>query len=78
MAFVTNYQQQQHAVLHNINKINNNINSKKITGINFLSLKKAFDTVSHNNFQQKLGKYGVRRTIHNLMESYIDRTQTLC
>ena len=36
-----------HAIIDVVNQISSNINKKKLTGLVFLDLKKAFDTVSH-------------------------------
>jgi len=42
------YLQLMRYVLHLMNKISSNNNDKEFTGLCFLDLKKAFDTVSHD------------------------------
>ena len=50
-----------------------NINDKKFTGVNFLDIKKAFDTVDHNILINKLEHYGIRGTANDLLKFYLSR-----
>ena len=60
-----------HAMLDIMNKISCNIKNKKITGLIFLDLKKAFDTVSHDILSLKLDHYGIRGNAYNLLKTYL-------
>ena len=45
------------------------IQSKQQTAMLLMDVRKAFDTVSHNNLFQKLYHYGIRGTAYKLLES---------
>jgi len=61
----------EHAILDLKEFIINSLGNKKITGVLFLDLKKAFDTVSHDILLNKLTHYGVRGLAHDLLSSYL-------
>lgn len=47
------------------------IDHKQISGVLFLDLKKAFDTIDHNLLLQKISYYGLRGIPLTLLESYL-------
>ena len=50
----------QHAIIDIVNVIQNDIKQKRFTCGIFWDLKKAFDTVDHLIFLQKLNHYGIK------------------
>ena len=52
-----------------------NIDDYSYTGLAFVDLKKAFDTVSHNVLLTKLNNYGIRGVAYTLIHSYLDNRQ---
>ena len=61
-----------HAIADVVTLTCDNINKNEFTGLVFLDLKKAFDTVSHSILLGKLNHYGIRGQAHNLLSSYIE------
>ena len=64
-----------HACFDIVTTIFDNINQRKYTGLIFLDLLKAFDTVSHNILFKKLDHYGIRGPAHKLICSFLHRKQ---
>ena len=64
-----------HAILDNLTSLYDGIREKQFSGLFFLDLKKAFDTVSHNILLSKLDYYGIRGMTLKLMNSYLQRKQ---
>ena len=64
-----------HACLDIVTTTLDNINQRKYTGLIFLDLQKAFDTVSHNILLKKLDHYGIRGPAHKLICSFLHRKQ---
>ena len=55
----------------------NNIDDHSYTGLAFVDLKRAFDSVPHNILLTKLNtvNYGIRGVAHTLIRSYFDNRQ---
>lgn len=47
------------------------MDKRKVVGVLFLDLKKAFDTIDHAVMLQKLDNYGIRGTANRLIQSYL-------
>ena len=60
-----------HAMLDVIDGISTNMSENQYTGLIYLDLKKAFDTVSHSILLQKLEHYGIRGNMLDLLTSYL-------
>ena len=60
-----------HAVTEVITTAYDNISANLHTGLVFLDIKKAFDTVSHDILIQKLEHYGIRGIANDLLNSYL-------
>ena len=68
-----------HAIISLVEKVNNAMDSGKISICVFLDLRKAFDTVDHCIILNKLYKYGIRGTPWNWFKSYLEnRKQYVC
>ena len=74
--FQTNFST-SHAILDFITHAYDNINNNQFTGLFFLDLKKAFDTVNHKTleFTGKLNPYDIRECVLNLILSFLERYQ---
>ena len=59
------------AVTEVISTAYDNISANLHTGLVFLDIKKAFDTVSHDILIQKLEHYGIRGIANDLLNSYL-------
>ena len=60
-----------YAVTDVITRAYDNISANLHTGLVFLDIKKAFDTVNHDILIQKLEHYGIREIANNLLKSYL-------
>ena len=64
-----------HSVLDLVTTSFASINNNLYTGLLFLDLRKAFDTVLHEILPSKLDYYGIRGFAHKLMQSFLNRKQ---
>lgn len=67
-----------HAILDIVTNTFDNIKNNNYTGLIFLDLRKAFDTVSHDILLAKLNHYGIRGPALLLMQSFLNRRQYVC
>ena len=65
----------EYAVLDIVLNAFKNINQNLFTGLIFLYLRKAFDTVSHSILLSKLDHYGIRGSANRLITSFLNRRQ---
>ena len=72
--FQTNFST-SHAILDIITHAYDNINNNQFTGLFFVDLKKAFETVNHKILEFKLYHYGTRGCVLNLILSFLERCQ---
>ena len=60
-----------HAITDIVTTAYENMGNNHYTGLIFLDLKKAFDTLNHNILISKLNHYGIRGVAHSLLSSYL-------
>ncbi len=66
------------ALIYVSDKILSAIDHGKLTGVIYLDLKKAFDTVDHDLLLQKLARYGIKNNEHKWFTYYLmGRTQVV-
>ena len=59
-----------HAIMDIVTTADENMGNNHYTGLIFLDLKKAFDTVNHYILLNKLNHYRIRGVAHSLLSSY--------
>ena len=64
-----------HALIDVITNSFENINKNVYTGLIFLDLTKAFDTVNHEIIRLKLDRYGIRGQANDLLRAFLKRKQ---
>ena len=65
-------------LLFNTNDWHFHLDQGRCTGIVFVDLKKAFDTLDHDILLGKLSHYGIRNTEHKWFSSYLANRQQCC
>ena len=65
------------AVLEIVCDLYQSLNHNLITGLLFLDVRKAFDSLNHKILLSKLENIGLEKNIVNWFNSYLDRKQTL-
>ena len=61
-----------------VNKWLINVDNGKLNSVDFLDIKKAFDTVDHKILLQKLSCYEVKDNFQKLIESYLQGRIQCC
>ena len=64
-----------HALADVVTQSFENVNNNMYTGLIFLDLTKAFDTVNHEILLHKLDHYGIRGQSNNLLRAFLKRKQ---
>ena len=64
-----------HTIIGVVTNSLENINFELYTGLVFLNLTKAFDTISHEILIHKLDHYGIRGQANKLMQAFFNRKQ---
>ena len=64
-----------HALVDVVTQSFENINNNMYTGLIFVDLTKAFDTVNHEVLLHKLDHYGIRGQSNNLLRAFLKRKQ---
>ena len=64
-----------HALIDVVSDCFDNINNSQYTGLIFLDLTKAFDTVNHKILLHKLQHYGIRGQANDLLRAFLKRRQ---
>ena len=65
----------KHAMIDITTNIFDGIKNNKYSGLLFLDLQKAFDTVNHRTLLSKLDRYGIRGPANKLIHSLLNRQQ---
>ena len=64
-----------HALINVVSDCFDNINNNQYTGLIFLDLTKAFDTVNHEILLRKLEHYGIGGQANDLLRAFLKRRQ---
>ena len=55
-----------------------NMDNGKLTGVVFVDIRKAFDSIDHDILLEKLAYYGVSQIEHTWLQSYLANRQQQC